>query len=116
MTITVHNKQGASEVYIGTSVHTPGVYLTMADVRAANKAAGHHWFEPGTMRFFSSRILANTLRNGYFVTSERFDANSPRRYTVRKVEESGAIDTVGELQQYATAAQAKAAITKLVQS
>lgn len=97
------------------ATRTPGVYLTMADVRAANAALGHYWFEPATLRFFSSRILANTLRGGYFVTSERFDANSARFYSVRQVQTDGAIDTVGKFQAYTSAAQAKRAIAKLVE-
>lgn len=32
------------------------MFKTMADVRAANKAIGHHYFERSTMRFFDSRV------------------------------------------------------------
>ena len=45
---------------------------------------------------------------GYFVTSER-GPDEIRRYTVRRACADGSIDTVGEFQEHATAAQAKSA-------
>ena len=103
----------------------------MANVRDANAAIDHHWFEPGTMRFFASRILGELINGAFFVTSEqrhapfcdkrhgaRGQGRTPdagavgsgcekRRYTIRKVYPRGAIGTVGEFQQYATARAAR---------
>jgi len=48
-----------------------------------------HYFEPGTMRFFRSRVLSYAFDGKtevYFVTSEQFVGSTmtkPRRYTVR---------------------------------
>lgn len=48
---------------------------------------GGHFFDKETMRAFNSRILSDLYRvgdsEGYFVTSERFDYDTPRTYTVR---------------------------------
>ncbi len=71
-------------------------------IRIANQMGGFHFFDVDTMRFFNSRILP-TVHQGrygvYFVTSERFDENTPRRYTVRRFDPAtGKVDTVGNFQ------------------
>ena len=52
------------------------------------------------MRFFKSRV-GDTVFQGiggvFFVTSERFDYDSPRKYIVREfIPETGNIDTIGD--------------------
>ena len=98
----------------------------MYNVIARADRAGSHFFDADTMRFFNSRVLDATLTqigadgdHFRFVTSERYDWDSPRRYTVRSVEfyrypdnngtprEHVTVDTVGEFQAYGSAAQAK---------
>jgi hypothetical protein len=71
------------------------------------------YFGPREMRFFRSRLArkvwpAPGLNATYFVTSEQFVGSggaAPRRYTVR-VLMGCKINTVGEFQQYKTAAAA----------
>lgn len=70
-----------------------------------------HFFDPDTMRFFNSRIMRTVYYAGpssiVFVTSERFDWNTPRRYTVRVWDgKSVNIDDVGEFQAYDTSQKA----------
>ena len=65
-----------------------------------NKAAGKHFFDPATLRYFSSRIhdVVYTGAGGTFiVTSERDTmGRDVRFYTVREVIEGGArISTFG---------------------
>lgn len=95
---------------------TTRTFSTIEEVKAANAEHGHFFFEPASMRFFDSRILSAVYpRQGggaYFVTSERFDWNSPRLYTLRECLPSGAINTVSEFQEFATADQAKRATSK----
>lgn len=85
-----------------------------------------YFFSPGAMRFFDSRVLWSTAKyadNGcaYFITSERYDYATPRLYTIRRMDsepmENGIrdIQTIGEFQQYETAAQAKAALKNLIE-
>jgi hypothetical protein len=90
-----------------------GIY-DMSDVRSVNARAGQHWFEPATMRFFRSRVGDTLYGQRYFVSSEQFDYNSPRLYTVRELNDDGGIDTVGEFQGYTTRAQAIGAIRRLL--
>jgi hypothetical protein len=95
--------------YDGTCRHTPAKPLwTIAEIKAANKAAGGHYFERSTMQFFDSRVLSPTWPTAgktFFVTSEQFhgsdDFAGPRLYTVRVIDwETADVDTVGEFQQH----------------
>jgi hypothetical protein len=61
---------------------------TISAIRAANKRAGQHFFDPGTMRFFRSRTI-NYVYEGpggvFFVTSESNGSDgNPRLFTVRR--------------------------------
>jgi hypothetical protein len=83
---------------------------TIEQIKLANRNANGHWFDPDTLRFFGSRVLATTYgpdSNGliYFVSSERtgFDQDAPRAYSVRAFHPPTAtIDTVGEFCGHAT--------------
>jgi hypothetical protein len=82
----------------------------ISEVKAANKAKGHHWFAKGTMEFFASRIESGVIGGRYFVTSEKtgFD-DETRAFAVRVANDDGSIDTVGEFQEHATRDAAVAA-------
>ena len=73
------------------------VYLSIQEIRKANAARGHFFFEPATMRFFSSRVqdAAGVIGGRYFITSER-PPNGDRMFTVRVANDDGSIDTMGE--------------------
>jgi len=90
------------------------MFDTMDEVREANRAAGRHWFEPSTMRFFNSRIGSELYGNKYFISSERFDYNSPRLYTIRYVYPDGSITTIGNFQQYVSRGDAVRSIEHLL--
>lgn len=69
-----------------------------------------HWFSPATMRFFKSRLPATAYLKGgdyYFISSEKFNYESPRLYTVRKMNGSdGEVGTIGPFNEL-TKTQAK---------
>lgn len=80
-----------------------GPFRNIDMIEAANREAGHHFFEPGTKHFFSSRILPTVYGGRYFVTSERRGFDDYRRaYTVRVARDSGRIETVGDFLTYTT--------------
>ena len=86
-------------------------------IKAKAEQAGNHFFDKGTMRFFNSHILPTVYKHDgkyRFITSEQFDDNAPRLYTIREWDPSVefCIDTVGEFQQYATRREAIADIYK----
>lgn len=92
-------------------------YSNMTEVRAANRRAGFHFFDEDTLRFFRSRV-GDTLYVGpagdLFITSEQFVGSDgvadPRRYTVRRANPDGSIDTLGEFGEYASSAAARRGI------
>ncbi|WP_437557330.1 DUF7447 family protein [Acidithiobacillus sulfuriphilus] len=77
------------------------MYFSIRSIKQANKEAGQHFFDASTMRFFNSRVCRKVI-GSYFVTSEQFDATTPRRYTLRRVDDRGWIATIGEFQAFAT--------------
>jgi len=90
------------------------MFDTMDEVRAANEAIGHYFFSPATRRFFRSRIGSKLYGSKYFVTSEQFDDNSPRLYTIRYVYPDGSITTIGNFQQYVSRGDAVRSIEHLL--
>jgi hypothetical protein len=86
--------------------------MTISEIRNRNGAAGQHWFEPATLRFFRSKVLSAVYEGPggiYFVSSEQFVGSdgvaAKRKYTVRRFHPGDAtIDTVmpfNELSLYA---------------
>tara|TARA_R110000868_G_scaffold11921_1_gene57939 strand:- start:676 stop:1020 length:345 start_codon:yes stop_codon:yes gene_type:complete len=93
---------------------------TLDQIKRAAKAAGSHWFDAAALRYFSSRISNHVYSvpgGALFISSEQYrgygSPDGPRLYTVRSCSFEGAIDTVGEFQQYETSKAAHAAALKL---
>ena len=83
-------------------------YKSIDEIKKAHEAQGGHFFDPGWMRIYRSRIGRKVYRGQYFITSEQFISMNevePRRYTVKKCV-NGEITTVGEFQQFATRREA----------
>lgn len=72
---------------------------TINEIKDHMRAAGSHWFDPDTMRFFKGRVLDEVYQGPggiYFVSSERHN-DDPRKYTVREfVADTSDIKTAGE--------------------
>ena len=92
-------------------------YDDIDEMREDNKAIGHHWFSPDTMRYFRTRIHGGVIAGHYFITSEQFQplygAPEPRRYTVRTCS-AGHVDTIGDFGAYESLADARRAVKALV--
>ena len=75
-------------------------YYRMEEIKQINQEKGFHFFSGSAMRFFKSRVGDTVFQGGggvFFVTSERFDYDSPRLYTVREFDpDTGNVNTVGE--------------------
>lgn len=90
-------------------------FSSIPALKAAARNSGSHFFDAAAMRFFNSKIEGGMIGGRWFITSEQFDDESPRLYSVRVVTRdmdatpSLQIDTVGDFQAYATRAEAKAA-------
>ena len=82
-------------------------FETLTEIKNANTALGHHWFEKDSMRFFSSRISPATIyhRGGrtFFISSECQEPGvTPRRWNVREALPDGRINTLGEFMVHGT--------------
>lgn len=95
-------------------------FYTLDQIKEANARAGGHWFEPGALRFFASRI-SDRVHCGpggiFFVSSEQFRSsrgNGPRLYSVREFHpDTGRVETVGEFQAYKSGRAAHAAAAEM---
>lgn len=85
-------------------------FNTIAEIRAANKAIGHHWFDRDTMAFFKSKIVSGVLTgpegHRYFISRETNPAGLTM-FSIRKSDDTGAIETVGEFHSHPTIRAAK---------
>ncbi len=81
--------------------------MNINQIKWRNAANGYHFFEHSTIRFFQSRILPTVYNGRYFITSEQ-PPYGPRTYTIRRAEDTGNINTIGEFGGYATAEAARA--------
>lgn len=69
-------------------------YATISEIKAAAKAAGSHYFDKDSIRFFNAKIESGVLRGRYFLESIRFDANHPKEYKACYIDDEGGIETV----------------------
>lgn len=90
-----------------------GPFQTFGDVRRAHSG---HFFDPDTMRFFSSRIVDDYPIGGRFLRTTEQDRHGAwggrRRCTLRVVTTNGDIESVGEFGEFDTAAGAKKVVDK----
>lgn len=77
------------------------MFRTIADIRAANKAAGFHFFDRDTMKFFGTTVYRQVYGGRYFVTHERsfmvehsLGMDPSRPFIVRRLADGGRIETI----------------------
>lgn len=82
---------------------------TLDQIKRAAAAAGSHWFDPSTLRYFSSRVGRRVYPvpgGALFISSEQFrgygSPDGPRLYSVRSCTLAGKIDTVGKFQAHSS--------------
>ena len=76
------------------------------DLKTINRNNGRYFFSTDSMRFFSSRVHEKVYGGCFFVTSEQFNWNEPRLYTVRCMDNDGNVYTMDEFQRFDTRSQA----------
>ena len=98
---------------------------TIEEIKARHKASGGHWFDPGSLRFFSSRLSRKVypVNDGaLFISSEQnkpvlistgWTKEGPRLYSIRFCSDAGAIETIGEFQAYRSLTAARHAAKQL---
>ena len=80
---------------------------SISEIKRRNEEIGQFFFSKGAMRFFKSIIGSSVYRGCYFITSERFDMDTPRLFTVRKSMPDGSVDTFREFQEFKNSQAAK---------
>lgn len=98
---------------------------TLEEIKARHKATGGHWFDPGSLRFFSSRLSSKVFPvdgGALFISSEQnkpvlistgWTVGGPRRYSIRFCSDDGQIETIGEFQAYRSLTAARHAAKQL---
>ena len=92
-------RNGLSEdgMIVQSNPRATGPFRTMAEIRAANEALGHNFFDRGNMKFFASKVEGGPYGGRYFITSEKTGFESTKReYRLRRVADDGRITSVGE--------------------
>lgn len=85
------------------------MFKDLAEFKKAHKAQGGHFFDPSAMRFFNSKIESGLLgKEGrqVFITSERYDLNRPKKYTIRHAMPSGEVQDVSDFGNFNTLEEA----------
>ncbi len=81
-----------------------GSHYSIEEIIETNKRAYMHFFEPATLRFFNSRVGSDVFSGPggiFFITSERFNRESRRMYTVRQFDPcTGDVSTVKGFQKF----------------
>ena len=98
----------------------PGPFASVDEIRRANARIDNYWFDPTTLRFFNSRISDVLYAGRIFISSERHvyepaGISEPRLYTIRVASDRGEVFSLSEFQEFASSAQAKAAILRMLQ-
>ena len=78
----------------------PATFYDIDQIKAANKAKGHHFFDRDTMRFFRGRVTDNVypIQNdgALFVHSIHNPDLGPRQYRVAWCRADGSVDSVDD--------------------
>ena len=90
-----------------------GTFHTIEMMRRHNICQGYHFFDKDAMRFFRSRIAPGVVHGRVFITSEQFDYQSPRLYTVRAMRDDGSTTELSEFQQFDTLRQARSYVRRI---
>ena len=80
-------------------------YEYIRQIKYDNKASGFCFFSPGTMRVWASRVHSQVYGGCIFVTSEKNQSwryEFARAYTIRMIDRTGSIRTIGEYQAFET--------------
>lgn len=90
------------------------MFKTMEEIKAATlKSRCRNWFEESSMEFFNTILYPEvfpTDKGSYFITSEQFDDEAPRLFSVRFCSLDGVVGTIGNFQGCTSFEEAKVVI------
>ena len=78
-----------------------------------------NFFSKGAKRFFNSKInMQQFAKYGFFITSEKYDENAKREYTIRFFRKSSnnnySIDSASEFQEFSSLGNATKELNKII--
>lgn len=65
------------------------MFRNITEVKKANKAAGHFWFSPATIKAFTSRVESPIMGGRYWVESTTNADDTDREYKLVVAHDSG---------------------------
>lgn len=90
-------------------------WWNMDDAVRAHESIGGSWFSGGNKRFFNARWSDFDRHSRTFISSEKYDSDTARLYTVRQFSpDFMSIETVGEFQEHASKRTAERARDRYV--
>jgi hypothetical protein len=87
------------------------MFKTILEIQLANKKLGQTWFDKKETEFFNTHIESGVIAGRYFITSDQAPL-IPRKYTIRRANSNGSIDTIGDFCEYSTKQAALNALEK----
>jgi len=84
------------------------MYKSIKEIVEKNKKINGHFFDKMTMGFFNSGVVnQKPVKGKYFFTTEAVREYCRKRYTVRRANPDGTIDTIGPFYKWDTLEDAK---------
>lgn len=78
-------------------------FKSISEIKVANEALGQTWFGKSETAFFNTKVHEGVIMGRFFITSDSpDDLPESRRYSVRRADDEGRIETVGDFMAYET--------------
>lgn len=71
-------------------------YTYISCIKQANRDINNYWFDKDTMKSFNCRVLETVYKKQLFISSEKYNYDTDRLYTVRFCDSTGSIGTIGD--------------------
>lgn len=92
------------------------MFANMAEAKKAHKNFGGHFFDREAMKFFNSKVESQLIDGRFFITSERFNDESPKLFTIREIASNGEmLSDVGNFQEFNSLESALVAVGRHIE-
>lgn len=91
-------------------------FKNIAEIKRANRAGGHYWFSPDTIRFFGAKVETPVIGGFYWVESTDNYDNTRREFLAVGASPTGDISYLRGGERFTTKEQALAVINDIVEN
>src|ERR1035437_10492288 len=81
-----------------TAAATRPAYRTITEIKAANRAAGDHFFDRAQLRLFGTRIVTHVLAGSWFITADHLVPAEAPDFTIHRAKHDRSEEHTSELQ------------------